>query len=130
MVVDSSALLSILFQEDDRELYLRALSSDDKRLMSTVSFVETSIVAERRRGADGLLVLDQLIAATSIELVSVDITQAHAARSAYRIFGKGRHPAALNFGDCFAYALAKTLMEPLLYKGDDFSKTDVAQVNV
>lgn len=130
MVVDSSALLSILFDEDDRELYLRALDSDDKKFMSTVSFVEASMVVERRRGTDGLLVLDQLIAATSIELVSVNVHQAHEARTAYRVFGKGRHPATLNFGDCFAYALAITSMEPLLFKGDDFSKTDVAQVNV
>ena len=130
MVVDSSALLAILLEEDDRELYLRALDADEKRLMSTATFVEASIVAEKRRGTDGLQRLDQLIGVTSIELVPVDIHQAHAARSAYREYGKGRHPAALNFGDCFAYALANILMEPLLFKGNDFSRTDIATVAV
>ena len=130
MVVDSSALLAILLEEDDRELYLRALDSVDKRLMSIASFVEASIVAEKRRGATGLLRLDQLIKATSIELIPVDLDQAHAARLAYSVYGKGRHPAALNFGDCFAYALADTLVEPLLFKGNDFSRTDIDKVTV
>lgn len=130
MVIDSSALLSILLEENDHALYARAIDSDSKRLMSTASFVESSIVIEKRRGADGVIKLDQLIARSSIELVPVDAVQAHTARSAYRIYGEGRHRAALNFGDCFAYALAITLMEPLLFKGHDFSRTDVAQVRV
>lgn len=130
MVVDSSALLAILLEEDDRELYLRAIDADKKRLMSTATFVEASIVAEKRRGAEGLQRLDQLIAVTLIELVPVDVDQAYAARSAYRAYGKGRHPAELNFGDCFAYALANLLMEPLLFRGNDFSRTDIEKVVV
>ena len=130
MVVDSSALVSIILEADDRPHYVKALDSDSKRFMSTASFVESSIVVEKRRGAEGLMRLDQLIERSSIELVPVDVIQAYIARSAYRRYGKGRHRAALNFGDCFAYALAMTLNEPLLFKGNDFSRTDVAQVSV
>ena len=125
MVVDSSALLSVLLEEDDRERYAQAFDSDDDRFMSTATFVEASIVMERRRGAEGLARLDQLISRASIDLVPVDADQAYTARSAYRFYGKGRHPAALNLGDCFTYALAITLREPLLFKGNDFSRTDV-----
>ena len=130
MVIDSSALLAIILEEDDRARYAKAIDSDSIRFMSTASFVESSIVVEKRRGVDGVIKLDQLISRSSIELVPVDAIQAHTARSAYRIYGKGRHRAALDFGDCFAYALAITLMEPLLFKGNDFSRTDVAQVPV
>ena len=130
MVIDSSALLAILLEEDDLEIYLRAMENDEAKYMSVESFVESSIVIEKRRGSDGLVVLDQFIEKTAIELVPVDVVQAHAARSAYRIYGKGRHSAKLNFGDCFTYALAITLIEPLLFKGNDFSRTDVAQVLV
>ena len=101
MVIDSSALLSILLEEADHALYAKAIDSDGKRLMSTASFVESSIVIEKRRGADGVIKLDQLISRSSIELVPVDVVQANTARSAYRVYGKGRHQAALNFGDCF-----------------------------
>ncbi|MCY4129267.1 MAG: type II toxin-antitoxin system VapC family toxin [Gammaproteobacteria bacterium] len=125
MVVDSSALLSILLNEDDRERYAQALDSDEDRFMSTATFVEASIVIEKRRGSEGLFALDQLITRSSIELIPVDVGQAYRARSAYRLYGKGRHPAALNLGDCFAYALASTLKEPLLFKGNDFSRTDL-----
>ncbi len=130
MVIDSSALLSIVFEEDDQALYARAIDSDSNRFMSTASFVESSIAIEKRRGADGVIKLNQLISRSSIELVPVDAVQAHTSRSAYRVFGKGRHQAALDIGDCFACALAITLMEPLLYKCNDFSRTDVAQVPV
>ena len=130
MVIDSSALLSILLEEDDRVLYAKAIDSDSNRFMSAASFVESSIVIEKRHGADGVIKLDQLIARSSIELVPVDAVQAHTVRSAYRVFGKGRHQAALDIGDCFAYASSITLMEPLLFKGKDFSRTDVAEVPV
>ena len=128
MVIDSSALLSILLEEDDEAKYAQAIDSDLKRFMSTASFVESSIVLEKRRRADGVIKLDQLIEHTSIELVPVGEAQAYVARSAYRIYGKGRHRAALNFGDCFSYALAHILAEPLLFKGEDFARTDIAQV--
>jgi ribonuclease VapC len=85
-----------------------------------------SIVIESRYGAEGLRELDLFVDRAGIELVSVDAEQGQVARSAFSRFGKGRHPAGLNFGDCFAYALARVLGEPLLYKGDDFPQSDVA----
>lgn len=125
MVVDTSALLAILQDEPERRLFNEALESADARLMSVASLVETSIIIESRYGPVGLRDLDLLIERAGIELVPVDVEQARAARAAYGRFGKGHHPAGLNFGDCFSYALARVLGEPLLFKGDDFSKTDV-----
>jgi ribonuclease VapC len=93
--------------------------------MSVATLVEISIVIESRYGAEGLRDLDQLIERGGIELVAVDLEQAKLARGAFSRFGKGRHAAGLNYGDCFAYALAKMLGEPLLFKGEDFSRTDV-----
>jgi len=125
MVVDTSALLAILQDEPERRSFNEALESADSRLVSVATLVEISIIIESRYGAEGLRDLDLLIERAGIELVSVDVEQARAARSAYSRFGKGRHPAALNFGDCFSYALARVLGEPLLFKGDDFSQTDL-----
>ena len=96
--------------------------------MSEVLFVEASIVIHHRNRTDGLLDLDLLISKAAIELIPCDADQAYVARSAFRIFGKGQHPAKLNFGDCFSYALAKTRNEPLLYKGQYFSQTDIESV--
>ena len=127
MVVDTSALLAILQDEPERRRFNEALESADSRLMSVATLVEISIIIESRFGAEGLRDLDLLIERAGIELVPVDVEQARAARSAYGRFGKGRHPAALNFGDCFSYALARVLGEPLLFKGDDFSQTDLAR---
>jgi ribonuclease VapC len=125
MVVDTSALLAILQDEPERRSFNEALESADSRLVSVATLVEISIIIESRYGAEGLRDLDLLIERAGIELVPVDVEQARAARSAYSRFGKGRHPAALNFGDCFSYALARVLGEPLLFKGDDFSRTDL-----
>jgi ribonuclease VapC len=125
MVVDTSALLAILQDEPERRRFNEALESADSRLMSVATFVETSIVIESRYGAEGLRDLDLLLERAGLELVPVDVEQARAARAAYSRFGKGRHPAALNFGDCFSYALARVLGEPLLFKGGDFSQTDL-----
>ena len=125
MVVDTSVLLAILQDEPERRRFNEALESADSRLMSAATFVETSIVIESRYGAEGLRDLDLLLERAGLELVPVDVEQARAARAAYSRFGKGRHPAALNFGDCFSYALARVLGEPLLYKGGDFSQTDL-----
>jgi ribonuclease VapC len=125
MVVDTSALLAILQDEPERRRFNEALESADSRLMSVATFVETSIVIESRYGAEGLRDLDLLLERAGLELVPVDVEQARTARAAYSRFGKGRHPAALNFGDCFSYALARVLGEPLLYKGGDFSQTDL-----
>jgi len=93
--------------------------------MSVANFVETSIVIEARFGYDGVRDLDLFLSTANIKLVSVDIDQARVARNAFRQFGKGRHPAKLNYGDCFSYALAKITDLPLLFKGNDFSKTDI-----
>ena len=125
MVIDTSALLAILQDEPERRAFNEAIEAADSRVVSTASFVETSIVLDCRVGADGPHDLDVFVNRAGIELVAVDAEQARVARRAYSRFGKGRHPAGLNFGDCFSYALASVTGEPLLYKGDDFRKTDV-----
>ena len=125
MVIDTSALVAILQDEPERRAFNEAIEAADRRSMSVVSFVEASMILETRFGPDGVRALDLVIAKADIELVPVDAEQAHAARIAFRAYGKRRHPAGLNFGDCFAYALARTLGEPLLFKGSDFSLTDV-----
>ena len=94
------------------------------------SFVEASIVIEARHGADGLRALDRFVERAGIVVAAVDLEQAKLARDAFSRFGKGRHAAALNFGDCFSYALARVLGEPLLFKGEDFARTDVARVEM
>lgn len=126
MVIDTSALIAILQNEPERRSFNEALEAADRRTMSAASFVEASIIVESRYGPEGIRDLDLFIAKAGIELVAVDSNQAHVARTAFRDYGKRRHPAGLNFGDCFAYALAKTLDEPLLFKGTDFTLTDVA----
>ncbi|HUJ32234.1 MAG TPA: type II toxin-antitoxin system VapC family toxin [Candidatus Acidoferrum sp.] len=126
MVIDTSALLAILEHEPERRVFLEAIEAADSRRMSVASFLEVSIVAERRRGALGLAAVDHFISSAGIELVAVDVEQGRAARAAFSRFGKGRHRAALNCGDCFSYVLASVLGEPLLCKGDDFVHTDIA----
>jgi ribonuclease VapC len=128
MVIDTSALLAILQDEPERRAFNEAIEGDASRLLSVASFVEVSMVVESRYGAEGLRDLDQFLDLAGIDLVSVDIEQGKAARRAFSRFGKGRHPAGLNYGDCFAYALASVIGEPLLFKGDDFPKTDVTPV--
>ncbi|MCW5572410.1 MAG: type II toxin-antitoxin system VapC family toxin [Steroidobacteraceae bacterium] len=125
MVLDTSAIVAILQDEPERGQFIAAIEAADTRWLSVANFVEASIVIETRVGPDGIRDLDLLIAKASIELVPVDPEQAHLARHAWRRFGKGHHSARLNFGDCFAYALAATMDEPLLYKGGDFSSTDI-----
>ena len=125
MVIDTSVLIAILQDEPERKQFNEAIDATETRALSAASFVEASMVIEARYGPDGVRDLDLLIAKAGIELVAVDTDQAHVARTAFRLYGKGRHPAGLNFGDCFAYALARTLDEPLLFKGTDFSLTDV-----
>lgn len=125
MVIDTSALLAILQDEPERRAFNEAIEAADARAMSMANFVETSIVVESRYGAEGIRDLDLFIERAAIELVDVTLPQGHAARRAFARYGKGRHPAGLNFGDCFAYALATERGEPLLFKGGDFDKTDV-----
>jgi ribonuclease VapC len=128
MVVDTSAVLAILLNEPERRAFNEAIEAAESRRMSAASFVEVSIVIESRFGAEGVRDLDLFLERAGIELAAVDVEQAQTARRAYSRFGKGRHRAALNYGDCFAYALAVMLDEPLLYKGDDFGWTDVLTV--
>ncbi len=125
MVLDTSAVLAILQDEPERRKFNEAIDAAETRSLSTASFVECSMIVESRYGADGVRDLDLLIAKAQISLISVDEEQANLARRAFRKYGKGRHPASLNFGDCFSYALSKALQEPLLFKGNDFSQTDV-----
>jgi ribonuclease VapC len=125
MIIDSSAIIAILNDEPERRVFNEAIERSDACLISTASFVEASIVIDNNRGYDGLRDFDLLIMSAGIELVPVDADQAHIARQAYRQFGKGRHPAGLNFGDCSSYALAKATGLPLLFKGSDFAQTDI-----
>ena len=125
MVIDSSALVAILRAEGEWRRFLEAMEAAHSRRMSVATFVETSIVIDARYGAEGLRDLDRLIARANIEIVPLDREQGHAARDAFSRFGKGRHRAALNYGDCLSYALAATLGEPLLCRGNDFVHTDI-----
>ena len=126
MIIDTSALLAILQDEPERRAFTEAIAAAAVRRMSAATFLETSMVVEARHGADGVRLLDILIESAGIEVVAVDFAQARIARQAFAEFGKGRHPAGLNYGDCFAYALARQLSEPLLSKGNDFPQTDIA----
>ena len=128
MVVDTSALVAILLNEADAGVLASAIANAPKRLISAASALEAAIVIQCRKGADGAALLDDLLAAAGFEIVSLDEAQYRLARVAYQRFGKGRHPAGLNFGDCCSYALARHRNEPLLFKGNDFSKTDIAVV--
>lgn len=125
MVIDSSALIAVLLGEPDAEVFSEAIANAPKRLVSAFSALETSIVIESKKGEPGGRELDLLIHKARIEIVPVNEEQFELARRAWRDFGKGRHPAGLNIGDCCSYALSKYSGEPLLYKGEDFSKTDI-----
>ena len=125
MIVDSSALLAVLFREPDAGRYEWALGAAPACRMSLANVLESSIVWEGRGGPAAAHELDVFIEQVGIETVEVTADQVAAARHAWRRFGKGNHPAALNFGDCFAYALAAVSGEPLLFKGEDFALTDI-----
>ena len=125
MIVDTSAVLAVLFDEPDAERYVRALAGASRCRMSVVSFLEAAIVLESRAGAAAGPNLDLLLERAPIELEPVTLEHAQAARRAWRRFGRGNHRAALNFSDCFAYALAEATREPLLFKGQDFALTDI-----
>ncbi len=125
MIVDTSALLAILLVEPDAEIYARALRDAESCKLSAATFVELSMVAEAGSGDAGIRKCDDLLRGNEIIIEPFTELQARAARTAFSNFGKGRHPAGLNLGDCFSYALAKVLEEPLLFKGNDFRKTDV-----
>ena len=126
MVIDSSAILAILLLESDAETFAEAIETDPTRLVSAVSFLEVSIVIQARKGGAGGRELDLLLHRAGVEIASFTGEQAELAAAAWLHYGKGRHPAGLNLGDCCSYALAKVSGERLLYKGQDFAKTDVA----
>lgn len=125
MVIDSSALLAIFLFEPEREQFLDAIQEAEAARISAATVLETGIALEFKRGEAAGREFDMFVAQAHFEILPVDAEQVEIARIAWRKYGKGRHPAALNFGDCFSYALAKVLDEPLLAKGTDFGRTDV-----
>jgi ribonuclease VapC len=125
MILDTSALAAIFFGEPEAVRYIQIIHDADKCSISAANFVELSMVVEGQIGPEASRQLDIFFRRAEILIEPVTIEQAHLARQAFLDFGKGRHPAALNFSDCFAYALARTTGEPLLFKGEDFSKTDI-----
>jgi ribonuclease VapC len=129
MIIDTSAILAILQSEPESRDFLGAIEAADSVRMSVASFVECSMVIESRHGAKGLRDFDRFLSRANIELIPADREQGQVARCAFSRFGKGRHPAGLNYGDCFSYAAAISLSEPLLCKGGDFIRTDMPIVN-
>ena len=126
MIADTSALLAILLRESDAARFEQLIATTANCRMSTANILEAAIVIEARGGMEAGIELDAFLASAGIEQVPVTTEQLIAARRTWRRFGKGNHRAALNFGDCFAYALAESTAEPLLFKGDDFARTDIA----
>ncbi|AUX78303.1 type II toxin-antitoxin system VapC family toxin [Sinorhizobium fredii] len=125
MVIDTSAIVAVAFNEPEAETYEQKVVDAPRRFMSAATLLELTIVIEARLGEAGTAELDLWLHKAGVEIVAVDAEQIAVARRAWRSYGKGRHPAGLNYGDCFSYALAKTRSETLLYKGDDFSRTDI-----
>lgn len=128
MVIDSSALIAILLGEPEAPALARAIAEDPRRLLAAVSALETAMVIEVKKGPAGGIEFDLLIHKAGIEITGMNANQVQLAREAWLRYGKGRHPARLNLGDCCAYALACYANEPLLFKGKDFTKTDVQGV--
>ena len=128
MVVDSSALISILLGEPEADTPARALAYSADTAMTAANWLETALVITSRAGAQGERLLGDLMERTGIRVVAADSELARLALAGWLRFGRGRHPAGLNFGDCFSYALARQRGEALLFKGDDFGKTDVTPV--
>ncbi len=126
MIVDTSAVLAILFREADAAQFEEAIAASANCRMSVANALEATIVIEGRGGTEAGARLDAFVESAGMELAPVTNEQLVSARRAWRRFGKGNHPAALNFGDCFAYALAEMAGEPLLFKGEDFAHTDIA----
>jgi ribonuclease VapC len=124
MILDTSALVAILYREPEADRYIEIVH-DNRCLISAANFVELSLVIESQTGEEGLRQCDMFFRRAGIVIEPFTEDQAYIARQAFHDFGKGRHPAALNFGDCFAYALARFTGEPLLFKGEDFKKTDI-----
>jgi ribonuclease VapC len=128
MILDTSALAAIFFGEPEAVLYTQLIHGADRCLISAASFLELSIVIEGQIGPDAGRQCDAFFRRADIIIEPLTVEQAYLARQAFLDFGKGRHAAGLNFGDCFSYALAKITGEPLLFKGEGFKKTDIASV--
>ena len=126
MILDTSALVAVLFDEPEREEFILRIAEAPRRLISIGTLIEASIVVEARRGEVAGRELDLFLHRADVQTVAVSEEQALLARAAWRVYGKGRHPAGLNFGDLFAYALARATGEELLFKGSDFTQTDLA----
>ena len=125
MVLDTSAILAILFDEPERRHFDELIEADGTRLISAATLLEAALVVESRRGETAGRELDLMLHRAQISVVPVDAEQAETARVAWRKYGKGRHRAGLNYGDSLSYALARVAGEPLLSKGDDFTHTDI-----
>ena len=125
IVIDTSAAIATMFDEEDGHIYDRAMERASIRLISAATRVELTFVAEGRKGDAGRALLDRFLHLTGAEIVAFTPLQADLASRAFRMYGKGRHAAALNIGDCFSYALARATGYPLLFKGNDFSQTDM-----
>jgi ribonuclease VapC len=125
MIIDSSVIVAILGLESDAREFAEAIERAPEKVISVVSYVEAAIVLDSRRNPALSRRLDDFVRETQVRIEPVTVEQGKLAREAYRDFGKGRHRAGVNLGDCFAYALAKDRREPLLFKGDDFKLTDV-----
>ncbi|SHL74510.1 ribonuclease VapC [Bradyrhizobium lablabi] len=125
MVIDTSAIVAIALNEPDAADFEERIADDPVRLISAATVLEATIVIETRLGDAGGREFDFWLLKVGAEVVPVDVEQADAARRVWRRYGKGRHAAALNYGDCFSYALARTRGEPLLFKGEDFARTDI-----
>ncbi len=125
MVIDTSAIIAILFGEPEADDLIQVIAQSQEPRMSSFSVLEAGIVMQARKGEAGSRELDLFIQKAGIKIVPLDLEQANLARSAWDNYGKGRHPAGLNIGDCCAYALAKCMALPLLFKGNDFDKTDI-----
>ncbi len=126
MVIDTSALVAIFLGEAERQRFLAQMIAAETRLISAATVLETGMILEARRGEAAGREFDLFVVRANLQIVPVDAEQADLARSAWRRYGKGRHPAALNSGDCFSYALARATGEPLLAKETDFTSTDIA----
>ncbi|EDX87023.1 hypothetical protein S7335_4730 [Synechococcus sp. PCC 7335] len=130
MVIDTSAIVAVLFDEPERTDFVYAIAAASTRLMSASTLLECYLVIESRKQALGRTELELFVYEADFKVVPFDKVQTVLAAAAWREYGKGRHSAGLNFGDCFAYALAKAREEPLLFKGNDFSQTDITPVSI
>ena len=130
IVVDTSALIAILDKESDAALYADAIAEADPPLISTATLLELNIVMLNRHGGRAARIVDRFVQEGGFQVENFTVQHAELAREAYARYGKGRHPSGLNYGDCFSYALAKATGLPLLYKGQDFVKTDIIPASI